>query len=141
MATAVRSYHFNAELLKGNQDLDGDTIKAILMGTGFVFDPETHVNLAAVSASELATGNGYTQQNKTLANPTPTEAATSKVVWDSFEWTASGGAIGPAAACILYNDTSADDTVVGCISFAADKTIPDGETLRITDPTVSETNA
>ena len=130
------SNHFKFQLASGNIDFDSDIFKIILMDTAFAFDKDSHATLADVSANEISTANGYTQQNKTLANVSVTEDDTNdqaSITWDDPTWTASGGDLGGEAigAAIIYDDTSSDDTVVGCIDFGTDYTIPDGSSLKI----------
>lgn len=133
---ATLSNHFKFQLASGNIDFDSDSFKIILMDTAFAFDKDTHATLALVSANEISTANGYTQQTKVLANVVVTEDDTSdqaSITWDDPTWTASGGDLGGEAsgAAIIYDDTSGDDTVVGCIDFGTDYTIPDGSSLKI----------
>jgi len=110
-------------------DFDNDSFKIILMDTGFTFDRDAHATYANVSASELATGNGYTQDTKTLsAAPTVTEDDANdrlSVTWDNVTWTAAGGSIGPTPGAIIYDDTTGDNTVVGYIDFGGDQTQAD----------------
>ncbi|MBW1802554.1 MAG: hypothetical protein JRJ85_17700, partial [Deltaproteobacteria bacterium] len=60
------SNHYKSQLLKGLIDLDDDTLKVILMNTTFAFDKDDHATLADVTADQLSTGNGYTQDDKTI---------------------------------------------------------------------------
>ena len=66
MATKV-CQNFLYLMAKGDVDLDTDSLIIILMDTGFVYSRATHHEYADVSASELATGNGYTQKTKAMA--------------------------------------------------------------------------
>jgi len=128
------SNHFKFQLASGNIDFDSDSLKIILMNNTFAFDKDAHATLADVSSDELATGNGYTQQNKALANVSVTEDDTNdkaSITWDDVTWTASGGNIGPTGAAIIYDDTTSDDTIVGCIDFGTDYTIPDGSSFEV----------
>lgn len=132
------SNHFKFQLASGNIDFDAHTFKIILMDDTFAFDKDAHATLADISASEIPTGNGYTQQNKTLANVSVTEDdANDKaaVAWDDVTWTASGGDLGGAGqkigSAVIYDDDAADDTVIGCIDFGTDYTIPDSSSLQI----------
>ena len=59
MATIV-SNKLTFLLAKKVIDFSADVFKIILMGSGFVFNVDTHAGYADVSASELPTGNGYT---------------------------------------------------------------------------------
>lgn len=133
MANAV-SNHCKFQLGSGNIDFDTNSYKIILMATGFTFNIDTHATYANVSASELATGNGYTQNTKTLATVALSEDDTNdrlSVTWDDVVWTASGGSIGPSPGAIIFDDTTSDDTVVGFIDFGSDQTATDGGTFTV----------
>jgi hypothetical protein len=136
------SNHWRYQLGKQAVDVSGDTFKIILMDTAFAFNKDTHATLADVISSpsaELPTGFGYTQQNKALSGGTWTEDDTGDKgtrTFDDVSWTASGGSIGPTGCAIIYDDTSADDTVVGCIDFGADYTLPNGASLQLQDITI-----
>ena len=118
-------------------DFANDSFKIILMDTGFTFNKDTHHGYADVSASELATGSGYTQDTKTLAGVAVTEDDTDdrcEVTWSNVTWTASGGAIGPSPGAIIYDDTvttPTEDPIIGYIDFGGDQTQADGGTATI----------
>ncbi len=139
------SNHYKYQLLAGNIDLVNDTIKIILVDDTFVFDKDAHATLADVIDSpspELDNGNGYTQQNKTLTGGTLTEDDSgdrSYRTFDNVSWTADGGNLGPIGAAILYDDDTADDTVIGCIDFGAEYNVPDGSTFQVQNITISST--
>lgn len=128
------SNHFFFQLGSGNIDFDADSFKIILMATTYTFDIDNDATYADVSANELAGGNGYAQNTKTLANVSLTEDDTDdrlEVTWDDASWTASGGSIGPSPGAIIFDDTSSDDTVVGFIDFGSDQTATDGGTFTV----------
>jgi len=134
--TAVLSNHFKYQQNVGNIDFDADVFKVILMNTAFAFDKDAHATLADVTASQIAAGNGYTQNDKTLAGVAVDEDDVndrSNVTWDDVSFTASGGAFPAIGAFIVYNDTTADDTVIGCIDFGADYTVADGLSFLLKD--------
>jgi len=86
------------------------------------------------SADELSTGNGYTQDTKTLAGVTVTEDDTNdrmEMTCNDIVWTAAGGNIGPTPGMILYDDTSSDDTVIGYFPFDTLVTVNDGSSLKV----------
>jgi hypothetical protein len=123
-------------------DLNADTLKIILMATGYTFNPVTHDGYADVSASELAEANGYLRNTKTLAGVTFTENGTlnrCEITFNTVSWTAAGGVIGPTPGAIIFDDTvaAADgvsaDVVLGYINFGGDKTQADGGTLSISN--------
>jgi hypothetical protein len=114
----------------------GDSFKIILMNTTFAFNKDSHATLADVTADQLATNYGYTQDNKACVVASATEDDTNdvaRIVFSDVTWTASGGAIGASGAAIIYDDTTSDDTVVCCIDFGADGTAADGFNFQITD--------
>jgi len=136
--TCTLSNHWRYQLGAKAVDVANDTFKAILMNDAFAFDKDAHATLADVSSSELATGNGYTRQNKTLSGGFWAENDTSDKgirTFDNISWTASGGAIGPIGSLVIYDDTTSDDTVVGCIDFGTDYPMPDGSTFQVQAPT------
>lgn len=140
--TCTLSNHYKFQLLSGNIDFDADTFKVILMNTTFAFDKDAHATLADVTANQLSTGNGYTQDDKTLTGVSVTEDDDNdkgKVTWSNPTWTADGGDIGPTGAAIIYDDTTADDTIIGCADFGTDYTIPDGSSFQLQDLEVDNT--
>lgn len=132
------SNHFKYMLGTKKVDFSADSFKLILMASGFTFNKDTHATYSDVSASELTTGYGYTQNTKTLSGVTVTEDDTNdrlEVTWSNASWTASGGSIGPSPGAIIFDDTTTDDTVVGYIDFSGNQTATDGGTFTITSPT------
>lgn len=110
-------------------DFANDVFQIILMQSGFTFNIDTHHGYADLSASELTTGNGYTAGGNTLAGVAVTENDTddrTEVTWNNTTWTASGGSVGPVAGAIIYDDTVADDPIIGYIDFGGDVTQADG---------------
>lgn len=141
MAT-IPSNKFKFELANGRIDFATDTFKIILMDTGFSFDPDTHHGYADVSASELATGNGYTAGGNTLSGVTVTEDDANDrttITWGTTTWTASGGNIGPTPGAIIFDDTAASpqaDTIIGYLDFGGEQTQIDGGIASIVNITV-----
>ncbi|MDF1577670.1 MAG: hypothetical protein P1P81_04400 [Desulfobulbales bacterium] len=132
--TATMSNHYKFQVKKKLVDESTDVFKVILMNTTFAFNKDTHATLADVTADQLATGAGYTQNNKTLVNQVLVEDDVNdraQFYCDSVTFTAAGGSIGPTGAVIIYDDTTVDDTVVGCYDFGVDYTIADGSSLQL----------
>jgi hypothetical protein len=131
--TVTVSNHFKYQKDKGLVDMSADVFKAILMNSAFAFDKDAHATLANVTASQISTGYGYTQDDMELENPVTTEDDSldaGKTVWDDVVWTAAGGSIGPAGAMIIYDDTTSDDTIYCCVDFGVDYTIPDTASIE-----------
>ena len=134
--TLTLSNHFKYQLMAKAIDLSGDTLKIILMNDTFAFDKDSHATLADVTANQLSTGYGYTQDNKELANKSLSEDDTNdkgKMTCDDVSWTADSGSIGPTGSAIIYDDSTSDDTIIGCIDFGTDYTINDGSSFQIKD--------
>jgi len=137
--TTTLSNHFRFMLATKKIDFTnstGDAFKIILMNTTFAFDKAAHATLDDVTADQLGTNYGYTKDTKAVTVISVTEDDTNdvaRVVFSDVTWTASGGAIGPSGAAIIYDDTTSDDTVVCCIDFGADGTAQDGFNFQITD--------
>jgi hypothetical protein len=219
--TATTGNRYKEALINGEIDLDNDSIKVLLMRSGFVFDKQEHhelINLKTVNAGvqidvdeptgkftrasgsfvtdgfvvgneitganfanggnnaafiidtvsateivvvdntgmvtetgsgdetltsddELATGNGYTQDTKTTGTTTvaldnPSNYA--NMTFPTVTWSASGGSIGPSPGAILYDDTHADDVIIGYIDFGAEQTATDGTTFDIQNGEIRE---
>lgn len=128
------SHQFMLECLRKEHDIEDDTLKIILLGSAFAFDPDTHATYSDVSASEIANGNGYTTGGDTLTNvdaSIDTVGDKVDIAADSVTWTASGGAIPTVGSAIVYNDSHTNDTVVMCIDFGADYDTADTKLFQI----------
>ena len=134
--TTEASNHIKYLLATGAIDFSSDTFKIILMDTGFSFNKDTHEEYSDVSGSELSSGNGYTTGGNTLAGVSVTEDDTddrTEITWNNTSWTASGGSIGPTPGAIIYDDTVANDPIVGYIDFGGEQTQADGGTATISN--------
>jgi hypothetical protein len=124
---------FFEQLCDKQHDMNSDTFKIILMASGFVFNRATHVNLAAVTASQLATNYGYTAGGATLSGVSLAQDDVNNganVTWSNATWNISGGSI-TASGAIIYNDTHASDLIVGYIDFGGDQTCLSGGTATV----------
>ncbi len=111
----VYTPHFFYQVMNKKIDIATDTFKAILMDDSYFFLPQTHLIKATINASQIATGNGYTQDSKILTGGTLTEDAANFRAYrtfDGFSWTASGGALPNIGTLLIYDDTTSDDTIV-----------------------------
>lgn len=136
MASLLSNY-FRYRLLKKVYDFSNDTFKIILMQPGYVFNRATHKNYSDVSASELATANGYTAGGLTLSGVTVTQDDTDnrgEVTWSNAQWNIITALI-IASGAIIYDSTVAND-VVGYIDFGGNKTTLPGAPCIIANPLV-----
>lgn len=138
------SNHYKYQLMDKQIDLSADTLKIMLMNNVFAFDKDAQPTKTEIDAlgQEVTGANGYTTGGATIANPVLTEDDVNDrglFSCDDVSWTASGGDIGPTGAAIIYDDTSADKTVVGCIDYGEDYTIPTGSSFWIKDIEIETT--
>lgn len=92
--------------------------------------------------NQLPTSNGYTQNDKILTNVVIAEDNTNdrgRITWDNAQWDASGGDINPTGSALLYDDTNATDTIIGCIDFGTDYVISNGSSLQIQNIAINVT--
>ena len=128
------SNHYKFQVISGNIDFDSDVFKMMLLNNTFAFDNDTHAIYSDVSADELSENYGYVTYGATMAGVILNEDDINdrgRITWDNVQWDATGGSIGPTGAAIIYDDTSADKTIVGCIDFGQDYTITDGSSLQL----------
>ncbi len=103
----------------GEADLEGDTIKVMLLANTYTPDKADNV-LADVSAHEIS-GSGYTAGGATLANKSVTEDdGNDRVAFDADDVVWSNATI-TARYAVVYDDTLADDPLLFCYDFEEDK--------------------
>lgn len=130
----ILANNFRVLLAQGSVNFSSQTFKAIAMKEGFIFNRTTHDLYADVSANEQGTGFGYTAGGVTLSGVAITQNDTdhrADITWNNITWTASGGDVGPLAGVIIYDDTIANDPIVGYIDFGGSYTVADGGTATI----------
>jgi len=120
MASGIYN-RFKANLMNKIVDLEDDTIKVMLLDSGYTF-AATHNVIGDVSGDEIAdttsNGNGYTTGGKTLAGKAVTQAATTKFDGTDSAWTV---ATITARYAVLYDDTVGTDDLIACFDFGTDK--------------------
>jgi hypothetical protein len=127
--TPFRRFHaFNADIANKKHDLSADTIKAMLVTAV----PDIETDSVKADLTELGAGNGYTAGGVTLTGVSSVQTAGTYVFKSNdITFTASGGAIGPFRAVVLYNDTSASDLLIGCYIYDIGVSVPDGDPWTI----------
>jgi hypothetical protein len=133
------SNHIKYLVMTGVINFLTDQFKAILMDTGFAYNPDTHSQYADISAQELAAGNGYLQKAKVLAGVAVLEDDINNrcsVTWTNPSWVAAGGPIGPSPGMIIIDETVANDPIVGYVDFLSEYTQVDGGTFTVANPEV-----
>lgn len=119
-------------LCKGAVNLSTDSIKAMLTNTAPV---ATNAKYSDISATELATGNGYTAGGAVVAGTGVTNAAgVESFAANASTWTSNTGSMGPFRYIVYYDDTSVDKAIIGSYDYGSSITLNGaaGESFTIT---------
>lgn len=134
MAAGTFTLYDSVALLLGNGavNLSSDTFKLLLVTSSYT-PSAAHDELADIT-NEVADANGYTTGGITLTSVSWTAASgVAKFTTANAVWTASGGSI-VARRCILWDDTSTNDKLIGHMLLDAtpgDVTATAGNTLTV----------
>lgn len=133
MAVTISTYNDTLQHIL-NKGADGITAKVQLLSSSASFTA-THTALTSVnnSGAYIVGGNGWdaTAEAITLSS---TLATTNDAIVDATDVsvTASGGAIGPASAAVIYDDGDASDKPLFYVDFGAAKQADDTTDFKIT---------
>ena len=133
MASFNKFNSFVEALAEKKHDLGADTLNVLLTNTAPVATDSVKADLTEISA-----GNGYTAGGNTasVTSSAQTSGTYKLVLGDPATWTASGGSIGPFQYAVLYNDTAANDELIGWWDYGSAVTLADGESFAVDfDPT------
>jgi hypothetical protein len=120
--TSLFFNNFFEQLGKGNIDLDGNTIKAMLVTTVYTPNQDTHAfrsDIDAISGAE-ASGTGYTAGGQAVNNVTVTQDDTNNRANVDFDnETFSAVSVTNVKGYVLYKDTgvAATDILIAFIEF------------------------
>jgi hypothetical protein len=128
MASFNKFNSFVEALAEKKHDLGADTLKVMLTDTAPVATNTVKANLTEISA-----GNGYTAGGATasITSSSQTSGTYKLVLGDPATWTASGGTIGPLRYAVLYNDTAANDELIGWWDYGSSITLAAGESFAV----------
>ena len=104
------------KLMDAALNLGSDTLKIILLNNSHSFSASA-AGYANVSANELATAGGYTQNTKTLGSVTVTQDdGNNKAVFDAADtsWTS---ATFTCYHAVIFDDTATGDPLICSIDF------------------------
>ena len=128
---------FKEELMTATHDFTastGNSFKLALYTSSATLGAAT----TAYSATNEASGTGYTAGGAALTNVTPTTSGTTAFT-DFNDLTFSTATI-TANGALIYNDTAAGDPAVVVLAFGGDKTSTAGD-FTIQFPTADASNA
>jgi len=119
MASGIYN-RFKANLMNKELDLEGDTVKVMLLNNSHSFSATDDV-IGDIDTNEIS-GTGYTAGGVTLAGKGVTQAATTK--WDATdsEWTS---ATFSAWHAVIY-DTTATSNLIASIDLGGEQAIVGG---------------
>ena len=118
---------FFAALATEKHNLSSDTFRARLITSAL--DPADDT-WSDISADEVTTGGGYTSGGValTIVSASYTNGAY-RVVFDSPNWTGSGGGF-TFRSLVVLNDTAPSDELIGGTAFGRNITIASGESTE-----------
>ena len=126
---------FKKELLEGVHTFGaaGDVFKIALYTSSATLDAST----TAYSATNEASGTGYTAGGATLTEVAPTTSGTTAYIdFDDVTWTSASIT---ARGALIYNSTDSNKAVA-VLDFGADKTSTNGD-FTVQFPTADASNA
>lgn len=126
MAQAFNKFNSFVEALAEKvHNLGSDTLKILLTNSAPVA-----TNTVKADITEISAGNGYTAGGTAATiNSSAQSSGTYKLVLGDVVITASGGSIGPFRYAVLYNDTAANDELIGWWDYGSSISLSSGETL------------
>lgn len=134
MAVTISRYNHTAKLCL-NKEITYSTLKAMLLSADASFTAtNTTLNQVSNSGAYQVSGNGWDSGGETLQSVAITVVDTDGAMLDCADLviTATGGDIGPAYRCVIYDDTHASDAPLWFIDFDEAKTAGVGTDFRIT---------
>jgi hypothetical protein len=141
--TTAMPTSFKVEILRAVHDFTASTgstfkialLKATAAGSG-TFGAAT-TNYSDLGSDELATGDGYTQDDQTLVSITPVADGTTAICdFDDTTWTS---ATFTTSGALIYN-SSASNAAVAVLSFGGDQQVSSGD-FSIQFPTAAAATA
>jgi hypothetical protein len=138
MATFNKINDFVEDLTNGVHNMDSDTFKYALSNTApasETSDPSADGNGILANVTEVAYTN--LSENRTISTTGGSlSSGTLSFDGDTETLTASGGSVGPFRYVYLYNDTAANDPLIGYWDYGSSVTLADGESIDLNVSTV-----
>ncbi len=131
MAASISLYNHTAKRFLEGTNAATDTYK-INLYSDFVFIPAAvTLDAAENDAVQLESGNGYTADDKALANVVVTQSSNDAFLdADDVIWTAGGGSI-EAIGGLIYNATDLNSPPVAWIDFGGIQSAGPGTDFKI----------
>lgn len=133
MATWQIKNAFKEEIGDETHDLAADTLKVLLTNTA-----PSLANAVKADLTEIAAGNGYSAGGTALTGVTFSQTGgTATLAFSSnLTFTASGGTMATFRYLELYNDTAANDELIGHLDYGTTVSLANGESFTLVAGTV-----
>ena len=127
MASFVKFQQFVEDLSKGVHQLHaaGHTVNVYLTNAA----PNVSTNKVKGDLAGITEQNGYAAAD--IQNDLSRSGGTATMTGTDVEWTGTGGSFGPFQYAVLYNDTAANDPLIGYWDYGAPMTVNTGEKFKV----------
>lgn len=132
MAVSISRYNHTAKKLL-NKEVTYTTLKVMLLNNSASFSAgDTTLNQVTNSGAYQVSGGGWASGGQTLASVAVTTVDTNGAMLDGndIEVTATGAAIGPAYAAVIYDDTDSNDAPLWFVNFGEAKQADEGTPFK-----------
>jgi hypothetical protein len=129
MASFNKFEDFVEQLCKGTHQLHaaGHTLKVYLTNAS----PSASADALKTDLAEITAENGYPSGGTDAQNDLTETGGTATLTCTDIVFTASGGSFGPFRYAVLYNDTAANDPLIGWWDYGSNITVNSGETFTV----------
>lgn len=127
MAAFVKFNSFVEARGRKVHNLHSDVLKVLLTNVA-----SSAANTVKADITEITAGSGYVAGGTQAGNNSYVQVAgVAKLVADDVVITAVGGVIGPFRYAVLYNDTAANDELIGMWDYGSSQSLNAGEALTV----------
>jgi hypothetical protein len=129
MAAFNKFQDFSEALCLGEHDLAaaGHQLKVYASNAA----PDAALDADKADLAEITAENGYPAGGSDAQNDMTEAAGTATVTCVDVTWTASGGSFGPLRYIVLYNETHANNALIGWWDYGSSVTVLDTETFTV----------
>ena len=127
MASFVKFYCFTEDLAEKKHNLGSDTLTVALCAAAN--PPSASGDAVLADLTQISYTNLSSRVLSTASSSQTT--GTYKLVLNDLTLSASGGAVAAFRYIIVFNDTAANDELIGWYDYGSDLTLADGESLTL----------
>ena len=129
MASFTKFQQFAEDVGKGVHQLHaaGHTLKVYLTND----TPSVSGDAIKTDLAEITAEHGYPSGGTDIQNDYTESGGTGTLTGTDVVFTASGGSFGPFRYAVLYNDTAADDPLIGYWDYGSSISCAAGETFTV----------